>query len=783
MYSITLGGEVAEDTVNDNAEFGKSRKGGDEEPPIIVAQRFLNIFRQLHIFTEERKSAFNKMLLELPPEVRGQFRILPGATLLQEYLDELIEEGGGVVEGGSYSNSSSNKASTILETAKNEAQEQPSQGGSGGGVAGIMNSDNFAKVLANSLAQSNAQIIKELQNIKPYAPAPGGNSGGSISKLVADESFTKVISEALSDAIQNTEQKRQEDNKLITKSFMDLQENLSRLIEQNNQLKIISSSEAPGDAAAVFQVKNIVDDLVKAQSEFLKETTKSQKEELSEIISVAIRESQKLTTQVIADSLKNVGSAKGSPTPITYAATSPGKNPQASMESVEQALKAQGKEFSSIITAALKESQKNSAQAIIETIESLHKEVPKAVTDSSANLKIEEIMKMQAELFREISKSQREEFSHFVASALKESQKQSAETIAAALEQVRSIAPVAAAPREPVYVQQPVLTKPRATSAMEEHYNNVGVTLSHPQALKPISDEELDYEEDSLTSVDEDSDDNLLSSDNDVDGNEEAPKKKKKKKKKKNKNNPEAVESLPIENNQAESVATVSTAPALDNTLQAAEEVASPVTVLEISDSDAEDWGWGYGTSPAEESKPTISEPASTVRQEVLDMLGDDPDINPKWAEENHSLQTTSENSLSDNYTTDNDVAMEESNTDQDWEWEYEEVDGEEGQDWEWDYEEVEGEEGQDWEWEYEEVEEDAAESSTGDWEWEYDDKESSESAGEASEDILNQAELSAEYEYVTEEVIEVPHFDFILLGLEDASFVDPYIENTEAAE
>ena len=53
------------DDINSSASFGQS-KNDSEELPIIVAQRFLNIFRQLHIFSDERREAFNKMLLELP---------------------------------------------------------------------------------------------------------------------------------------------------------------------------------------------------------------------------------------------------------------------------------------------------------------------------------------------------------------------------------------------------------------------------------------------------------------------------------------------------------------------------------------------------------------------------------------------------------------------------------------------------------------------------------------------------------------------------------------------
>ena len=355
------------DDINSSASFGQS-KNDSEELPIIVAQRCLNIFRQLHIFSDERREAFNKMLLELPPEVKSIFQSLPGGTPLQEYMEDLEQKSKGLEPVAHHSHQ---KNSNILQEALSENR---STGGTTGGE-GIINGDNFARILASSLAQSNAEIIRELQNTRPAAAGIEGGSGtgGGFDgpmKLVADESFTNIISKALAEAIENSEKKRLEDNKMIARSFTELQENLTKLIEQSSQLKFISGGDGK-TAAAPIQMKGLVDDLVKAQSAFLKETTKSQKEELSSIISTAIKESQKVSTQALIESFKKISEEK-IPTPITYAASSPKGQP--AMESVEQALKAQGKEFSSIISMALKESQKNSAQTIIETLETLKKD-------------------------------------------------------------------------------------------------------------------------------------------------------------------------------------------------------------------------------------------------------------------------------------------------------------------------------------------------------------------------------------------------------------------------
>ena len=43
-----------------DAEFGSNKDG--EEAPILVAQRYLNIFRQVHIFNKEKRDKFDDEL-------------------------------------------------------------------------------------------------------------------------------------------------------------------------------------------------------------------------------------------------------------------------------------------------------------------------------------------------------------------------------------------------------------------------------------------------------------------------------------------------------------------------------------------------------------------------------------------------------------------------------------------------------------------------------------------------------------------------------------------------
>ncbi len=818
--------DLAED-INTSASFGQ-KNNDDEEAPIIVAQRFLNIFRQLHIFSDERREAFNKMLLEQPAEVKAIFQNLPGGTPLQEYMEDLEQKSKGLEP----IRHKHTKKSTILQDAISENASAAAPTSSPGG---IINGDNFARILASSLAQSNAEIIRELQNIRPVS-LPGGKGGKTVAggpmTLVADESFTNIISKALSEAIESSEKKRLEDNKMIARSFTELQENLTKLIEQNGQINFIPDQDGSGKvSAAPFPMKGLVDDLVKAQSVFLKETTQNQKEELSSIISTAIRESQKVSTQALIESFKKINEEK-IPTPITYAASSP--KGQATMESVEQALKAQGKEFSSIISMALKESQKNSAQTIIETLESLKKDT---AASGQNNLKVEEIMRMQANLFRDIARAQNQEFSALISSALKESQKQSTQAIIAALSQLQTAAPKTIAVPVPMTAmsqqeQHPAQPSPTVQSV-------VAAPLPADFSATPIIDkyrEENPLEDAALFGED----------------TEETPKKKKKKKKKKNKEAEAITETTaaqaqetPVSEGEAKAAASSNDkkADASKQPVEPAQKTTSAESAGSKTDTDktkaekkenAEKQtsvNDEQAPAKAEEKKAEDDTPKiSPILQKLMNLSNQfasmaevqDKENSEDWGWGINESKEDSVSSYNDNtppagtaeYADSRNDANEEDGTyyadaeavdgeeGQDWEWEYEEVpedeavEGEEGEDWEWEYEEVpegeavEGEEGEDWEWEYEEVpEEPAAAAAAADedegWEWEYEDTQPEEtpfqpfSFGNFEDTEAETFHSPDEFAQSSEIVLdELPQF--VLLGLEDENFHDPYIENND---
>ncbi len=80
------------DDLNKNAEFLGKHK--DEEDPILIAQRYLNIFHQIHIFNAKRQQEFDDSLLELNSDIRILLSTLPGGSVLLEHISQIEEKKG-----------------------------------------------------------------------------------------------------------------------------------------------------------------------------------------------------------------------------------------------------------------------------------------------------------------------------------------------------------------------------------------------------------------------------------------------------------------------------------------------------------------------------------------------------------------------------------------------------------------------------------------------------------------------------------------------------------------
>lgn len=63
-----------------------------EEDPYVTAQRFVNVYRQLHVLREDLVTRYNDMLLEIDPDARATLVDIPGGRDVREYLTYLEQQ-------------------------------------------------------------------------------------------------------------------------------------------------------------------------------------------------------------------------------------------------------------------------------------------------------------------------------------------------------------------------------------------------------------------------------------------------------------------------------------------------------------------------------------------------------------------------------------------------------------------------------------------------------------------------------------------------------------------
>ena len=351
---------------------GKTKKNynkiGTEDDPVIIAQRFLNIFRQLHIFTDERKQAFNQMILEQPAEIRGMFSSLPGGAVLQQYVDELEEKNGLVrstPDAAPQADYEEETRAKILATALAEANNQhhtPSAdtqaetaqiaAQAAAEAAARAAAEAQAKIAvqaaqaakeaaaaaqaqiqaqAQALAQAQAQLQAQQQAQQTGQASPAKTVFQPISStFTADASFAKEIALALKEAIAANDDIRKKDSEAVTQAIVSSQNKLAEIMAQNNKANIeaqnrlaqmlvqnntaANASSSNNNAnniqintAATFPpVDEMLNGIVKIQSELFREMAKTQTSELSSIITLALKESQQLSTQSIITAIKEM---------------------------------------------------------------------------------------------------------------------------------------------------------------------------------------------------------------------------------------------------------------------------------------------------------------------------------------------------------------------------------------------------------------------------------------------------------------------------------------------
>ena len=237
--------------MSDIIEQESDERQEDEELPVLTAQRFLNIFRQIHIFSEKKKKQFDEELLALPSEVIKALGSLPGTSLLLAHIDELK----------GFSASTHNKKTEIVEE-------------------NLKSTTKKSREIVQSAEIENQQIVTPMFNAvaqPQYVPMP------------MSENFSENFTSSLVAAFEKIESKH---NKEMTALMNGIMTTLNAIVDKLGKTEnadIITSSTTETNADRT-NLAEIINGAMNTQAQ---------------ILSKAVNEQTKAITEVIASGLEN----------------------------------------------------------------------------------------------------------------------------------------------------------------------------------------------------------------------------------------------------------------------------------------------------------------------------------------------------------------------------------------------------------------------------------------------------------------------------------------------
>ncbi|MBR6409519.1 MAG: hypothetical protein IKS23_04715 [Alphaproteobacteria bacterium] len=177
------------DELNKDAEFGGKHK--DEEDPILVAQRYLNIYHQIHIFNKERQDEFDDSLLSLSSDIRILLSTLPGGSVLLEHITEL-EETRGII--------------SLMSQMDEKTTTKKSKG---------------------SKKKTQEEIAQEFASTPVFAETENSdNANAKVSNV--DPNFSSAILKML----KQSEDKHERDMRTLTEALIQSQENMANVLKE-----------------------------------------------------------------------------------------------------------------------------------------------------------------------------------------------------------------------------------------------------------------------------------------------------------------------------------------------------------------------------------------------------------------------------------------------------------------------------------------------------------------------------------------------------------------------
>ncbi len=376
----------------------RNKKVAGVEDPIVIIQRLLNIFRQRHILDDKQKADFDNLILQQPPEIRHMCNILPGGSLLQEYIDELEEKNGltpnqfldeplgntiltnalaannksqsSVLDNAAKNNASDNSQTTQTNIQTLELQKQmlmmmqkmqnqtlSASVPQGNAAQATIKADaSFAKEMASALAEVLAQKNEKNSDISSES---GSLNAASAATIKVDPSFAKEMASIMSDALSASDEKRRKEVFALAQAMIkSQQESTSSLIKELRSQNVPSpviSSGAEGNVKIIDNTKEITKAITESQLEmakmFLQQNAINANNNANNANNIQINNLPAANSQdLVGDIIK------------------------AQSQLFREMAREQTKEISSIISGALKESSQLSNQYLVKALKEFQQE-------------------------------------------------------------------------------------------------------------------------------------------------------------------------------------------------------------------------------------------------------------------------------------------------------------------------------------------------------------------------------------------------------------------------
>ena len=230
---------MEKDEIKTGVEFSDSAE--QEEDILLTAQRYLNIFHQIHIFSNAKRKEFDNSLLGLPLKLKKVFTQIPGGRILLEHVLEVEEAADADTKETKQLIAQKDPNSKYVQEEKN----LPAQ------TADLHLSKDFAKTLAQSFAVAlkESNILPNSNNRTAISSTDGEVSAMSQSMTKNQQQNTQNNAAATtinninldSSIVQNLSEVMKNSNKQYHDDFVQAIERLSEKLSPTT----IKSGEIP----------------------------------------------------------------------------------------------------------------------------------------------------------------------------------------------------------------------------------------------------------------------------------------------------------------------------------------------------------------------------------------------------------------------------------------------------------------------------------------------------------------------------------------------------------